>query len=138
MHERPMGDRMDESREHSTVPELKPSSARGLLPGVAGICLYLLLVSMLNAFAAAQGKFGGGAPRTSVLGICSLMVIGVFGLLRSKRWGWALVSGGCLIMAIGFFYGFHATHFPAYIVQGLFALLFFLYLARPEVLGRMK
>ena len=41
-------------------------------------------------------------------------------------------------MAFGYFYGFHRTHFPAYIVQGLFALCFFLYLSRTEVRDRLK
>ena len=41
-------------------------------------------------------------------------------------------------MATGYFYGFHRTHVPPYIVQGLFALVFFLYLSRTEVRERLR
>ena len=41
-------------------------------------------------------------------------------------------------MAIGYFYGFHRTHIAPYIIQGLFALLFFLYLSRTEVRERLR
>jgi len=41
-------------------------------------------------------------------------------------------------MAGGYFYGFHRSHIPPYIIQGLFALVFFLYLSRPEVRDRLR
>jgi hypothetical protein len=41
-------------------------------------------------------------------------------------------------MASGFFYGFHRTHAPSYIVNGLFDLVFFLYLSRTEVRSRLR
>jgi hypothetical protein len=119
------------------LPGTPAGEARGILPGMALIGMYLLLMAMLNAFAALNGKFGLGPARYSILGICTLMVIGVYGLFRLRRWGWALVDAGCLLMAAGYFYGFHRTHIPPYIVQGLFALVFFLYLSRPEVRERV-
>lgn len=109
-----------------------------MLPGMALISMYLLVLAMLNAFAALRGAFGGGAAKFSVFGICSLLVVGIFGLLKLTRWGWSIVSAGCLLMAAGYFYGFHQTHIAPYIVQGAFALVFFLYLSRTEVRERLK
>jgi hypothetical protein len=112
--------------------------ARGMLPGMALIALYLLVLSMVNAFAAAAGKFGLGPAKYSILAICTILVIGIFGFLRMRRWGWAIVTAGCLLMAAGYFYGFHRTHIAPYIIQGLFAMVFFLYLSRTEVRERLR
>ena len=109
-----------------------------MLPGVAVIGMYLLLFSMLNAFGAMRNLFGVGAAKYSILGVCTLMVVGIFGLLRLRRWGWAIVTAGCVLMAAGYFYGFHAAHRAPYIIQGLFALVFFLYLSRLEVRERLR
>ncbi len=118
------------------LPGTPAGEAKGMLPGMALIGMYLLVLAMLNAFAAARGSFGAGAAKYSILGICTLLVVGVFGLLRLLRWGWAIVSAGCVLMAAGYFYGFHRTHIAPYIIQGLFALVFFLYLSRLEVRER--
>jgi hypothetical protein len=123
----------------SRIPVVTPAGeSAGMLPGIAGICLYLLLVTMVNAYSAATGAFGNGTAKYSILVVATLLVIGVFGLLRLLRWGWALVTAATLVMAFGYFYGFHRAHLPAYIVQGLFALCFFLYLSRTEVRDRLK
>jgi hypothetical protein len=120
------------------LPGTPAGESQGMLPGMAMIAVYLLLIAMLNAFAAAQGKFGLGAAKFSILGVCSLMVVGIFGLLKLRRWGWAIVTAGCLLMAAGYFYGFHRTHIAPYIILGLFDLVFFLYLIRTEVRDRLR
>ena len=119
------------------LPGTPAGEAKGMLPGMALIGMYLLVLAMLNAFAAARGSFGAGAVKYSILAICTLLVVGVFGLLRLLRWGWAIVTAGCVLMAAGYFYGFHRTHIAPYIIQGLFALVFFLYLSRLEVRERL-
>jgi hypothetical protein len=120
------------------LPGMPAGESKGMLPGMALIGMYLLVLAMLNAFAAARGSFGAGGAKYSILGICTLLVVGVFGLLRLLRWGWAIVSAGCVLMAAGYFYGFHRTHIAPYIIQGLFALVFFLYLSRTEVRERLR
>jgi hypothetical protein len=120
------------------LPGTPAGESRGMLPGMALISMYLLVLAMLNAFAALRGAFGAGAAKYSVFGICTLLVVGVFGLLKLKRWGWSIVAAGCLLMAAGYFYGFHQTHIAPYIVQGAFALVFFLYLSRTEVRERLR
>lgn len=120
------------------LPGTPAGEARGMLPGMAMIGMYLLLLCMLNVFAAARGVYGAGSPRVSIMAVCVLMAVGVFGMLRLRRWGWAITSAGCVLMAAGYFYGFHMAHRPPYIIQGLFALVFFLYLSRPEVRERLR
>jgi hypothetical protein len=112
--------------------------AHGMLPGVAGICMFMLVLTLINAFAALQGKFGDGRGKFGVLALCTLLAAGVFGLLRLRRWGWALVLAGCLTLAMGNMFVFQKTHVAPFLVQGLFALVFFLYLVRTEVRDRLR
>lgn len=108
-----------------------------MLPGMAAIALFLLVVSLIGGLHMLRPTGMPSIERYSILGVCTLVVIGVFGLLRLRRWGWALVSGGCLFGTIANFIAFHRTHIPPYLIQGLFLLVFFLYLARPEVRSRV-
>ena len=128
----------DTSFKARRLPGTPAGEAQGMLPGMALIGLYLLLFSMLNAFAAARGVFGLGPAKYSILSICTIMAVGIFGMLRLRRWGWAITTAGCVLMAAGYFWGFHVAHRAPYIIQGLFALCFFLYLSRPEVRERVR
>ncbi len=108
-----------------------------LLPGVAGIAMFLLLLALLNTFAALKGVFGVGGGRYGVLAVCTLLAVGVFGLLRMRRWGWAIVTAGALLLGAGYLYLFSRTHQAPMVVQSLFGLVFFLYLVRTEVRERL-
>ena len=119
----------DDAREH----------VKGkMLPGVAAICIFMILLTTINVFAAASGIFGSGIAKYGVLALCTLLAVGIFGLLRLTKWGWALVTAGCLLFAAGDFFYFSKTHFARFFVRGLFVLLFFLYLARPETRERLN
>ncbi len=120
------------------LPGTPAGEAQGMLPGMALIAMYLLLLGLLNVFAALRNAFGGGAAKYSILGICTLLVVGVFGMLRLRRWGWAITTAGSLLMSAGYFYGYHAARHAPFIIQGLFALVFFLYLSRLEVRERLR
>lgn len=109
-----------------------------LLPGVAGIAMFLLLLALLNTFAALKGVFGPGGGRYGVLALCTLLVAGVFGLLRMRRWGWAIVTAGALLLAAGYLFLFARTHQAPMVVQSLFGMVFFLYLIRTEVRDRLR
>ncbi|MDE1160711.1 MAG: hypothetical protein PW792_02065 [Acidobacteriaceae bacterium] len=127
----------------STPQESQPQQPqfrvrKAILPGMAAIAMFLLLVTMLNAFAAMRGLFGTGAPRAGILGVCTLLLIGIFGLLRMRRWGWALVTGGCLVISIGDIYFFTHTHAAFFVVRGLLELCFFLYMVRSDVRDRVS
>jgi hypothetical protein len=115
-----------------------PIATGGILPGMAAIAMFLLLVTMLNAFAALHGIFGAGAAKYGIFAVCSLLVVGVFGFLRLHRWGWALVTAGCLVMALGDIYLYGHNHVAFFVVRGLLEFCFFLYLIRPQVRERLR
>jgi hypothetical protein len=119
--------------------DLPNSKAKGImLPGVAAIALYMLFMAGINAFGALRGMFRTPAADYGVLTVCTLLAIGVFGLLKMKRWGWALVLGGTLFLALGDGLFFKMTHAPFFIIRAALEMLFFLYLVRTEVRIRMK
>jgi hypothetical protein len=108
-----------------------------MLPGIAGICMFLMFMTMLNVYAGLRGAFGGGVTKYGVLSLCTLLAAGIFGLLRLKKWGWSLVTAGCLLLSAGDFYLFSRLHAPFFVVRGIFGLLFFLYLVRQETRERL-
>ncbi len=119
--------------------EGRPVAPKGmLLPGVAGIAMFLLVLALLNTFAAIKGVYGAGGGRYGVLGVCTLLVVGIFGLLKMRRWGWAITTAGALLLAVGYMFLFTRTHAGPFAVQSLFGMVFFLYLVRPEVRDRLR
>jgi len=124
----------------SETDEVKKLQARahGMLPGVAGICMFLLFFTIVNVYAALRNAYGSGFGKYGVLAICTLLAAGIFGLLRLYRWGWSLVVAGCLLVAAGDMYFFSKTHVGFFLIRALFELLFFLYLVRTEVRDRLR
>jgi hypothetical protein len=112
-------------------------AAGQMLPGVAGICMFMIFMTMLNVYAGLHGAFGSGRTKYGILALCTLLAIGIFGLLRLKKWGWALVTAGCLLLSAGDLFYFERTRASFFLVRGLFNLVFFLYLARAEVRDRL-
>jgi len=55
--------------------------AHGMLPGVAGICMFMLVVSVVGVVGVFTGQFSGTGARYGVLPVCTMIVVGVFGLL---------------------------------------------------------
>jgi hypothetical protein len=120
--------------------EIKKLEARahGMLPGVAGICLFMMTVALVGVVGVLNGQFVGAGARYGVLPICSMIVIGVFGLLRMRRWGWALVLAGTLLLSLGYVYMSRAAHDARLLVMSGLTLCFFLYLVRTEVRERLR
>jgi hypothetical protein len=120
------------------LPGTAAGESKGMLPGMAFIGMYLLLLAMLNAFAALHGIYGTGLSRYGIFGICTLMVVGVFGYLRLRRWGWSIVAAGFLLLAAGDFYFYTQKHAGFFLIRALFSIVFFLYLSRTEVRERLR
>jgi hypothetical protein len=112
--------------------------AGGMLPGIAGVSMFMICMTILNAFAALRGAFGTNGAKYSVLAICTLLAVGVFGLLRLKKWGWAIVTAGTLLLSSGDFYFFEKTKAGFFLIRALLVLVFFLYLVRGSVRDRMR
>jgi len=100
--------------------------------------MFMIFITILNAFAALRGTFGPSSAKYSVLAICTLLAVGVFGLLRLKKWGWAIVTAGCLLLSSGDFYFFEKTKAGFFLIRALLVLVFFLYLVRGSVRDRMR
>ncbi|WP_245632040.1 hypothetical protein [Edaphobacter aggregans] len=123
--------------ESAEVRKLQ-ARAGGMLPGIAGIAMFMIFMTILNAFAALRGSFGTAAAKYSVLAVCTLMAAGVFGMLQLKKWGWAIVTAGCLLLSSGDFYIFERTKTGFFLIRALLVLVFFLYLVRTEVRERLR
>jgi drug/metabolite transporter (DMT)-like permease len=120
------------------VDERTGSAKKGqMLPGLAGICMFLMFMTMLNVYAGLHGSFGAGFTKYGILSLCTLLAVGIFGLLRLKKWGWAVVAAGCLLLSVGDFFLFAKIHQVFFMVRGIFVLVFFLYLVRPETRERL-
>ena len=87
------------------VEERRESKAGQMLPGIAGICMFMIFMTMINVYAGLHGAFGAGVTKYGILTLCSLLAVGIFGLLRLKKWGWSMVTAGCLLLAAGDFVG---------------------------------
>jgi hypothetical protein len=122
----------------SSLPDETNSTPTRMLPGIAMICVFLILSTLLNVYGAMSGAYGGGVAKSGVLGVCTLLAVGIFGLIRLTKWGWALVTAGCLLLATGDLYYFSRTHTGFFLVRGLLELIFFLYLVRPETRDRLR
>ena len=117
---------------------IDPSLRGKMLPGVAAITLYLSLFTLATVFFALTSQSGAaGYAKYGLLVLYSILAAGLLGMLRMKRWGWSIVLAGCLCLSATYFYTFSMARQMPSILQGLFMLLFFLYLVRPEVRDRM-
>ena len=114
-----------------------------MLPGMAMIAIFMLFYALINVFAAWRGAYGQGIVRTVALCICTLFVVGVFGFLRLRRWGWALVTGGAFFLSMYDVCSSLRAHVGVEraaercSIQAAFAMVFFLYLVRTEIRERV-
>jgi hypothetical protein len=106
---------------------------RGLLPGMAGVALYMLVLASVVGFGAATGRF----PRL-FFGVCLLFAAAAAGLVRLYRWGWALACAAVFLLMSYQVWAFLRTHQGQALVMSFLNLIFFLYLVRPEVRDRLR
>jgi hypothetical protein len=132
-----MNDEIQDTEKKEQEIRRLQARAGGMLPGIAGIAMFMIFMTILNAFAALRGTFGATTAKYSVLAVCTLLAIGVFGLLRLKKWGWAIVTAGCLLLSSGDFYFFEKTKVGFFLIRALLVLVFFLYLVRTSVRDRL-
>ena len=110
-----------------------PGEYRGLLPGMAGVSLYMFVLAGVVGYGAVAGRF----PRLFLV-LCVLFITAAVGLVRLYRWGWALaIAASFLLMGYGVWVFLHLREGPA-LVMSFLNLIFFLYLVRPEVRDRLR
>lgn len=100
---------------------------------MAGVALYMLVLSCVVGFGAATGRF----PRL-FLSVCVLFIVAAVGLIRLYRWGWALASAAAFLLMSYQVWAYVRTHQAQALVMSFLNLIFFLYLVRPEVRDRLR
>ncbi|HEY6445884.1 MAG TPA: DUF2127 domain-containing protein [Acidobacteriaceae bacterium] len=103
------------------------------LPGVAAIGLYMFLLCLLWLVAITRHKLPMGA-----LAMCAAFAIAGQGLLRQKRWGWAMTLAAILLASVQAMWQVAEFHDLLMLGSAAFNMILFLYLIRPEVRARMK
>ncbi len=103
------------------------------LPGMAAISLWMLALSLLGV----AGVWTHHYP-TGVLVLSSALAAAGLGLIRMRRWGWALCLGAVFLCMCFGCYSLFRFHQPQWVVMAAINLVFFLYLVRPEVTGRLR
>ncbi len=103
------------------------------LPGMAAISLWMLALALMGVAGVLTHRYP-----TLVLALCTVFAAAGLGMIRLRRWGWALTLGAvfcCMCFGCYVLFRFHQA------TGGFMAvinLVFFLYLVRSEVIGRLR
>lgn len=103
------------------------------LPGVSAVGLYMFLLCILGVLGVTEHKL----PKFVYLFCIDFAVAGQ-GLLRQKRWGWALSMATVLLSGIYQMWRFVEFHELPLLGMAAVNMVLFLYLVRPEVRLRMR
>jgi uncharacterized membrane protein (DUF2068 family) len=112
----------------------EPKPRRGLLPGLAAISLYLMLLSGVIILGFVKG---GLYPRVYLV-FAAVFMAASAGLILLFRWAWALALGAVFLLAVYNLWIFATEQQTPGLVQGLLNMVFFLYLVRTEVRVRLR
>ncbi len=114
-------------------PQSPDQKSGALLPGMAAACIWNLLLCGIGLV----GVITHNLP-PAVMILCLFYAIAANGLLKLRRWGWALtLAAAFLSMCYGAYVLFRFHQLPM-VVMVMVNLVIFLYLVRPEVLERVK
>ena len=84
------------------------------------------------------GHYPPGGARVGILILCTVFAVAGLGLLRLRRWGWALTLGAAFLSMCFGCYSLFRFHQVQWVVMAAINLVFFLYLVRPEVVERLR
>ncbi len=104
------------------------------LPGVAAVCLYLLLLAGVIILGVVSGQH---YPAIYLI-FAAAFITASAGLMMSFRWAWALALGAVALLAAYNLWIFSQRRDMAALIQGLLNLVMFLYLIRTEVRARLR
>jgi hypothetical protein len=108
------------------------------LPGMAAIALWMLALAVLGVAGVLTGHYSSGEPRVAILLLCTVFAFAGLGLIRMRRWGWALTLGAVFCSVCFGCYSLLRFHQGQWAVMVVINLIFFLYLVRAEVIGRLR
>lgn len=120
------------------VPPPRRSPRTLPLPGMAVIALWMLALATIGVIGVLTHHYPTRDAEIFVLILSTLFAIAGLGLMRRRRWGWALSLGATFVCMSFAFYTLVHTHAESWIVMGVANLIFFMYLVRREVLERLE
>lgn len=123
---------------NSDTPQNTRPDAAAKFPGVAAIALWLLLEALIGVAGVFTGHFANHSARITVLAVATLLAVASLGLLRMKRWGWALALAAAFLTSSYGMYVIVRFHENNYWAMTLVNFVFFFYLVRPEILRRLR
>ena len=124
---------MNES--NSTQPQ-RDEAAK--FPGLVAIALWLMLEALIGVAGVLSHHFASNSARLTVLAVATLLTLASLGLLRMKRWGWALALAAAFLTSSYGVYIILRYHQQNYWVMTIANFIFFFYLVRPEILRRLR
>lgn len=130
---------MTEQPHQPSSPSGKTARQRSLpLPGIAAISLWMLILSVLGVAGVLMHRYPAGGPSIAILILSTFFATAGLGLIRLRRWGWALTLAAAFLCAGFGFYSLIHSHQPQWLLMTVVNFVFFLYLIRPEVLERLR
>jgi hypothetical protein len=123
----------EEARTGNEAPQ-PPVRELLLLPGLAAISLYMLVLAGVIVLGVVDGRH---YPPLFLLFSAVFIAAGA-GLLLLMRWAWAMTLAAVFLLAVYNLWIFTAQQQAPALVQGLLNLVFFLYLVRTEVRGKLR
>jgi uncharacterized membrane protein (DUF2068 family) len=108
------------------------------LPGMAAIALWMLALALIGVAGVLTGHYPSAGARIAILILCSVFAAAGLGLMQRRRWGWALSLGAVFLCMCFGSYSLFRFHQSQWVVMVAINLVFFLYLVRPEVIGRLR
>jgi hypothetical protein len=108
------------------------------LPGMAAISLWMLGLAVVGVAGVLSGHYPSGASKVGILTLCTVFTVAGLGLIRLRRWGWALALAAVFCSMCFGCYSLFRFRQPQWLFMSVINLVFFLYLVRPEVTGRLR
>ncbi|HLH33124.1 MAG TPA: DUF2127 domain-containing protein [Alloacidobacterium sp.] len=105
----------------------------GPLPGMAAVALWMILLSCIGMY----GVMTRRLPALTII-ICVFFALASTGLIRQRRWGWALSLAAVFLSMCYEAYVILRFHQLQLIIMVFVNLVFFLYLVRPQVIERLR
>lgn len=112
---------------------MSEESKGGLLPGVAAIAIWMFLLCLYGLVGVTMHRL----PLAALV-LCVAFALAGQGLMRLRRWGWAMTLAAVLLSAMYAMWMVVKFHNVAELVTAGLNLVFFLYLVRPEVRERLR
>jgi hypothetical protein len=104
-----------------------------LLPGMAAIAIWMFLLSLIGLIGVTTHKLP-----LMYLVLCVAFAAAGQGLIARRRWGWAMTMAAAILLATWAIWVVVKMHQPTELGLAAVNLVFFLYLARPEVRARLR